>query len=112
MPTHAELASKLLVDAAQFFRTLGEQNAELQNQMEENASVFEQMGALLAQEPTGAINGTPHAELAGKLLKDAAVFFVTLAEQNEPIKEQMLENANVYNQIGDLLMQNPMGILE
>lgn len=112
MPTHAELASKLLIDASQFFRTLGDQNAELKEQMEENASVFEQMGGLLGQEPTGAINGTAHGELAGKLLKDAATFFVTLAEQNEPIKEQMLENANVYNQIGDLVMQDPMGVLD
>ena len=112
MPAHAELASKLLVDAAGFFRTLGDQNEPLKEQMEENASVFEQMGALLSQEPTGAVNGTPHSELAGKLLNDAATFFVTLAEQNEPIKEQMLENANVYNQIGDLVMQDPMGILE
>ncbi len=112
MPTHAELASKLLIDASGFFRTLGEQNEALKGQMEENADVFEQMGALLAQEPEGAVNGTPHSELAGKLLKDAATFFVTLAEQNEPIKEQMLENANVYNQIGDLVMQDPLGILD
>ena len=112
MPTHAELASKLLIDAAGFFRTLGDQNEELKAQMEENAGVFEQLGALLSQEPEGAINGTQHGELAGKLLKDAATFFVTLAEQNEPIKEQMMENANVYNQIGDLVMQNPVGILD
>lgn len=112
MPTHAELASKLLIDAAGFFRTLGEQNESLKGQMNENADVFEQMGALLSQEPTGTINGTAHSELAGKLLKDAATFFVTLAEQNEPIKDQMLENANVYNQIGDLVLENPMGILD
>ena len=40
MPAHAELASKLLVDAAGFFRTLGDQNEPLKEQMEENASVF------------------------------------------------------------------------
>jgi len=111
MPTHAELASKLLVDAADFFITLGEQNEPLKEQMEENATVFKQMGALLAQEPQGNLNDTPHSELAGKLLIDAATFFTTLAEQNEPIKEQMLENANVYKQIGELVMGNPLGVL-
>lgn len=112
MPTHAELASKLLVDAADFFITLGEQNEPLKDQMEENSTVFKQMSALLNQEPEGALNGTPHSELAGKLLIDAATFFKTLAEQNEPIKEQMLENANVYNQIGNLVMKDPLGVLD
>ncbi|MCB1580196.1 MAG: hypothetical protein H6859_09310 [Rhodospirillales bacterium] len=70
------------------------------------------MGALLTQEPQGALNDTPHGELAGKLLIDAATFFTTLAEQNEPIKEQMLENANVYKQIGELVIKDPLGILD
>ena len=112
MPTHAELATKLLVDAADFFVTLGEQNEPLKEQMEENANVFRQMGALLAQEPQGALNDTPHSELAGKLLQDASTFFTTLADQNEPIKDQMLENANVYKQIGELVMKDPLGVLD
>ncbi|MBX2834199.1 MAG: hypothetical protein KTR28_04410 [Micavibrio sp.] len=112
MPTHAELATKLLSDAAGFFRNLGEQNAELKGQMEENATVFEQLSGLLQQNPTGEVNGTPVAQLAGKVLKDASQFFVTLAEQNEPIKDQMMENANIYNQLGELVAQDPMGELE
>lgn len=112
MPSHSELASKLLVDAADFFKTLGEQNPPLNDQMEENATVFMQMAELLMQEPTGALNGTAHGELAGKLLIDAATFFTTLAEQNEPIKDQMLENANVYKEIGRLVMENPTGVLD
>lgn len=112
MPTHAELAGKLLVDAATFFRTLGSQNAALTEQMTENANVFEQMSALLTGNPQGNLEGTSHAELAGRLLKDAATFFRTLAEQNEPIREQMNENANVYEQIGDMVTADPLGILD
>lgn len=112
MPTHAELAAKLLVDASEFFLTLGEQNPELKDQMQENASVFQQMAALMGSDPGGALGETSHAELSGKLLKDAATFFVTLAQQNDPIREQMMENANVYNQIGDLVIENPMGVLD
>lgn len=112
MPTHAELASKLLVDAAGFFKTLGEQNQPLQAQMEENASVFEQMAALLMQNPLGDLNGTSHGQLAGKLLKDAAIFFRTLAEQNEPLREQMEENADVYDQIGGLVAEDVHGVLD
>lgn len=111
MPTHAELASKLLSDAADFFRTLGEQNQPLKAQMDENANVFEQMAAMLLQNPQGELNGASYGELAGKLLKDAATFFRTLAQENEPLKEQMEENANVYDQIGDLVMGDPLGVL-
>jgi len=112
MPSHAELAAKLLVDAAAFFRTLGEQNSQLQEQMLENAGVFDQMAGLLNQKPGGELNGTTYGELAGKLLKDAARFFRSIADQNEPIREQMNENADVYDQIGDLVMENPLGVLD
>jgi len=112
MPTHAQLASKLLVDAAQFFKTIAEQNPDLKDQMEENATVFEQMGGIIAQNPVGEMDGKSHGELAGRLLTDAATFFRTLAENNEPIKEQMEENANVYEQIGSLVSQNPEGELQ
>ncbi len=112
MPTHSELAGRLLVDAATFFRTLAEQNDSLEEQMTENATVFEQMSSLITQDPHGELQGTTHAELTGRLLKDAAGFFRTLAEQNEPIREQMAENATVYEQIGDLVSEDPEGILD
>ena len=112
MPTHAELAGKLLNDAATFFRTLASQNEDIQEQMTENASVFEQMASLVMQDPHGALEGGSHAELAGRLLKDAANFFRTLAEQNEPIREQMFENADIYDQMGDLVARDPLGILD
>ncbi len=111
MSTYADLSSKLLIDAAAFFRTLAEQNEPIKEQMEENANVFEQMASLVAQNPTGELDGTSHASLTGKLLIDVAVFFRTLASQNEDIKAQMEENANVYEQIGNLVAQNPMGEL-
>ncbi len=112
MPTHAELAGKLLVDAATFFRTLAEQNNALKDQMSENATVFEQMGTLITQAPAGVLEGASHCELAARLLKDAAGFFRTLADQNEPIADQMNENANIYDQIGDLVREDPLGVLD
>lgn len=55
MPTHAQLAAQLLRDAAMLMRTLGEQNAELDAQMKENADVFEQVATLVERDPTGSI---------------------------------------------------------
>lgn len=112
MPTHSELAGKLLGDAATFFRTLADQNDDLREQMTENSTVFDQMGGLIMQDPSGEMEGTSHAELTARLLKDAAGFFRTLAEQNEPISDQMNENASVYEQISDLVAEDPLGILD
>ena len=53
-----------------------------------------------------------HAQLAAKLLKDAAVFFRTIGEQNPPLKIQMDENANVFEQVAELVEQNPTGVID
>ena len=53
-----------------------------------------------------------HAELAARLLRDAAKFFRTLGEQNEPLREQMMENATVFDQVADLVESNPAGQIE
>lgn len=52
-----------------------------------------------------------HAQLAAKLLRDAAVFFRTIGDQNPPLKIQMEENANVFEQVADLTEQNPTGVI-
>lgn len=112
MPTHAELAERLLLDAAGFFRTLASQNPQLKKQMSENAVVFEQMARLIKDKPDGTLDGKSNAEMAGVLLSDAANFFRNLAAENEPIKEQMEENAAVYDQIAGLVRSAPLGILD
>ncbi len=53
-----------------------------------------------------------HYELAAQLLGDAAAFFETLAEQNEPLREQMTENAAVFREVGHLTATNPMGEIQ
>ncbi len=53
-----------------------------------------------------------HAQLAAKLLRDAATFFRTIAEQNAPLQEQMTENASVFDQVADLVERDPNGVIE
>lgn len=53
-----------------------------------------------------------HAQLAAKLLRDAATFFRTIAEQNPPLKEQMNENASVFDQVADLVEGDPNGVIQ
>jgi hypothetical protein len=55
MPTHAQLAARLLRDAATFFRTVAEQNPPLKDQMNENAEVFDGVANLVEKDPTGKI---------------------------------------------------------
>jgi len=53
-----------------------------------------------------------HADLAAKLLRDAAIFFRNVGDQNEPLKEQMNDNADVYEQVAELLEKDPTGELD
>lgn len=53
-----------------------------------------------------------HAALAAKLLRDAATFFRTIGEQNEPLREQMTENSSVFLQVADLVEADPLGVVE
>ena len=53
-----------------------------------------------------------HSELAAKLLRDAAAFFKTIAEQNPPLKDQMDENADVFKQVADLVENDPTGQID
>ncbi len=55
MPTHAQLAAKLLRDASGFFQTVGEQNPSLKDQMDQNAQVFSQVAGLVETDPNGEI---------------------------------------------------------
>lgn len=53
-----------------------------------------------------------HAQLAAQLLRDAATFFRTIAEQNEPLKDQMSENAAVFDEVAILVETNPSGEIQ
>lgn len=55
MPTHAELAARLLRDAAIFFRTVSEQNPALKDAMDENAQVFEDVAQMVETDPLGQL---------------------------------------------------------
>tara|TARA_Y100001936_G_C15449429_1_gene348328 strand:- start:218 stop:412 length:195 start_codon:yes stop_codon:yes gene_type:complete len=53
-----------------------------------------------------------HAQLAAKLLRDAGSFFRNVGEQNPPLKDQMNDNADVYDQVAALVEGDPTGELE
>jgi hypothetical protein len=53
-----------------------------------------------------------YAQLGAKLLRDAATFFRNVGAQNQPLKQQMDDNATVYEQVADLLEKDPAGVLE
>jgi cAMP phosphodiesterase len=53
-----------------------------------------------------------YAELSAKLLHDAATFFRNVGAQNPDLAEQMEDNAAVYDQVADLLAQNPLGVID
>ncbi len=52
-----------------------------------------------------------HAQIAARLLRDAATFFRNVALQNELLREQLNDNAAVYDQVADLVESNPAGVV-
>ncbi|ACJ00095.1 hypothetical protein [Rhodospirillum centenum] len=52
MSTNAEIAARLLRDAAEFFRHVGDQNAPIRPQMDHNARAFEAVADLVETDPT------------------------------------------------------------
>ena len=53
-----------------------------------------------------------YAQLGYKLLRDAATFFRNVGAQNDALKEQMNDNASVYEQVADLVEASPHGSLD
>jgi hypothetical protein len=52
-----------------------------------------------------------YAELAARLLRDAGDFFAHLAKDNPDMAEAMLENAEMYAQVADLVEKDPLATL-
>ncbi len=55
MLTHAQLAARLLRDAAEFFRHLARENPDLNDSMTDNAGIYEQVADLVESSPLEAI---------------------------------------------------------
>lgn len=53
-----------------------------------------------------------HSQLAAQLLRDAAAFFQTIGEQNEPLRAQMIENAAVFSEVAMLVENDPLGDIQ
>jgi hypothetical protein len=49
-----------------------------------------------------------HAELAARLLRDAAAFFRQLAKENPSLDESMGENAAIYEQVAQMVETAPL----
>lgn len=53
-----------------------------------------------------------HAQIAARLLRDAAKFFRNVAAQNEALRETLNDNANVYDEVATLVETAPMTVLD
>ena len=53
-----------------------------------------------------------HAQLAARLLRDAAAFFRHLAEENPTLHDSMAENALIYDQVADMVEESPTAAID
>jgi hypothetical protein len=49
--THAEMAARLLREASLFFKSVGEQNPPLKEQMDQNAEIYSTVAAIVEKTP-------------------------------------------------------------
>lgn len=112
VPENIAVAVNLMRDAATFFRQLADQNPPIREEMRDNADVYDNLASLLEADPKGSLEkgardedseSLSHVHLASQLLHDAGEFFMKLANQNPGIKEQMMQNAQIYQEIGEAI---------
>lgn len=53
-----------------------------------------------------------HAQLAAQFLRDAADFFQSMGEQNQPLKEQMAQYADTFRTVAELVEKDPNGHID
>jgi hypothetical protein len=113
MPTNASLTVNLLKDAAAFYKKVAAQNPQTRQKMSETAAIYEGVAELLGREPAGiSKGGDSFAALAGKLMRDTAIFYRKLADQNEPLRELMEHNAAIYDQFAEAVTTDPLGHID
>jgi len=99
-------------EAALFLKALAEQDENTEDRLVENAKIFEQVSQLLEDDPHQVLNETKVTDVAHRLLIDGGIFFKSIGEHNEEIKEQMEMNAGVYERLAELVKNDPDGIIE
>ena len=107
-----ELSAKMLREAAGFFLKISQDNPAAQADMANNADTYYKMAELIEKDPQGATEHLTHAEMAARLLGDAAIFFRSVGETNPPIAEQMSHNADVFDELAAMLRADPVKVVE
>ena len=55
---------------------------------------------------------TTHADLAAKLLREAAIMFRAMSGSNEELAQRLDEFAALYEQVADLVEADPLAVLQ
>jgi hypothetical protein len=56
MPTHAQLAAKLLLESAKFYRAVANDNPQMRDNMESMASACDTVASLVVSDPNGELS--------------------------------------------------------
>lgn len=67
---------------------------------------------LHVEEGKGARLMTTHADLAAKLLREAAVLFRAMSGMNEELTQKLDEFAGLYEQVANLVEADPLAVLQ
>lgn len=106
MPSHAEVAARMLDNAATFYANFAAHNPDVRIQMVRKSEIYKAASEALPIQPVAS------ATAAAKLLREAAAFFRMVAEKNPPIQELMAENADLFEQMAGPVESDPLGQME
>ncbi|MBN8551728.1 MAG: hypothetical protein J0L52_02385 [Caulobacterales bacterium] len=107
------LAGQLLRSAADFFDTVAEQNPSLSTMMRDNAEVYRQVAQAVETDPFSRLDvedldpPPTVADLAMRLLSDAAEFFENVFQQNPETGEDLPATAEAYRALAELVAEDP-----
>ncbi len=107
MVRYCDLAADLLKEAADFFIRISESRPDAIEQMHQNAATYRHMSDLIRNDPEGRVEHLTHAEMAARLMEDAALFFESVGQVNLLIQEQMNDNSSVFRQMAKKIRENP-----
>ena len=111
MAHYYDIASDLLRETADFIERVCRNSDNADPAMLESAGVFRHMADLVRDNPEGSVEHLTHAEMAARLLEDARAFFLSVAQNNPMIAEQMQGNAEFFIFIAGEMRKNPMAIV-
>lgn len=105
---YCDMAADLLVETADFFVRTAADHPDKRDAMADSAGTYRHMADLIRSAPAGVVEHLSHAEMAARLLEDAAVFFEGVVQVNPMLSDVLSGNVAVFRSVALKLRDDPL----